>query len=144
MTTFLERNGMDLAITTVVAPLASYGLHQMFPAPDVRFIAVASTLSLYVCNALRNSFDHFLDQAAKDHGHINQLFVLERFYYILETSTFYFLPIFIKSIGQRVGIQAPDYLPLIGYISLAAGAFAVTKYSIDILYKVYYSKPATK
>src|SRR5579872_3010483 len=118
MTTFLARNGMDLAITTVVAPLASYGLHRMIPAPDVRFIAVASTLNLYICNALRNSLEHFLDQAAKDHGHINQLFVFSRFYYILETSTFYLLPIFIKSIGQRVGIQAPDYLPLIGYISL--------------------------
>ncbi len=141
-TTFLERTGMDLAIASVIAPLASYGMHRIIPAPDFSFIAIANTLNICVRIALQDLTSKYLDQAEGKNVFENSKTcdVLKQLSYILQTSTSYLLPIFARYIGQRAGIQVPDYLPLIGYNSLANGAFWITQHCIEI-YEIYYPKP---
>lgn len=146
MTTFLQRTGKDLAIASVIAPLTSYGLHRMIPAPDVHFIAVASTLNICVATALRDLINQYITQANEkdvDKKNSNTFVALTHLSHILQTSTAYLLPIFTKSICQRIGIQAPDYLPLIGYISIINATFWITKHCVAI-YDACYPKTATK
>jgi hypothetical protein len=154
MTTFLERTRFDLATAAVVAPLASYGLHRMFPVPNVGFLAVASLMNICALIVIRelsimrtnkaSSVNESTPETTKPSESVSSLspYVFQRLCALLTFSAGALLPIFARFVGQRMGIQVPDYLQTIGYISLVGSAFWAAKSTIEIAsyYKGY--KPA--
>ena len=157
MTTFLQRTGTDLAFASVIAPLASYGLHQMIPAPDVRFIAAASTLNIYAVICLRdwaqgmiyklagkliqNPENLTLHKSAYNNA-ISAVTQRLNVIFILTLSTL--LPIFWRFMGQKMGIPVPNYIPMLGYICFATNVNAVVNSSINVLSTYGNYKAATK
>lgn len=146
MSTFLERNGRDLTIASVVAPLVSYGLHRMIPAPNVRFIAVASTLNIYAAIFIRDWAQAMVDKLAgkliqepTDIAQYKTIYekakdsVAHRLQGSFEITLPTLLPIFWRFMGQRMGIPVPDYIPMVGYVCLAMHATSVVNLSIGIL-----------
>jgi hypothetical protein len=144
MTAFLQRNATDLAIGAVVAPLASYGLHRLFPAPHAGFLVVATSVSYCVGIAIKALgleyartytivFGYFDDIENKT---TNNIFL--RLNIILSNTTNVFLPIFARAVGQKMGFQVLGYLQTVAYYSLVTSAFWASKTIFEILRDAYY------
>ena len=144
MTTFLGRTGMDLALAAVTAPLAICGLHRILPAPHVGFLAVASTMNIHVGIAIRDWATQSTTKSKQQGVDANKVAIFERLYAIVNVTTGTLLTIFIRSVGQRMGIQVPGYLQTVGYIYIASSAFWITKNTVDILRLIYNSPQAKK
>ncbi len=148
MTTFLQKNGMNLALTAVVTPLASYGLQRMFPVPDAGFIVIANTVAActrQIIFALCNQYAHKLTQ---DYGYIDneRKYTNPIFFQLSELfslSIHLLLPIFARYVGQRMGIQVPGYLQTIAYFNLAGSAVATSNLIKNIGLEVYQLTTAT-
>ena len=148
MTTFPPKARIDLAIAAVVAPIASYGLNRLFPAPDAHFIVIAITVASlietitytlgeeYASKLTRKYVDSNTHRKSRNQifYHLNSLF---------STGIYLLLPIFARYVGQRMGIQVPGYLQTVGYYTLAGCAVAISRNIRDIGYAVYHLKSAT-
>jgi hypothetical protein len=155
MTAFLARNKIDLATAAVVVPLASYGLHRMFPAPNVGFLIVASLMNIHASIAIKDL--HSMSTSSKNLGSertrkstqspesVSPItpFVFQHLCTILNVGSFTLLPIFARFVAQRMGIQVPDYIQTVGYLSLVGTTFWTTKSVVEILRDGYYQQ-ATK
>jgi hypothetical protein len=140
-TPLLERIAPNLAINAVAAPLAIYGLHRMFPVPNVGFLAIASAMML--CTRAT------IVTLGTDYAAILQDKYNTRLFYRLNQysaiSLEFLLPIFTRYVGQRLGIEVPGYLQTVAYIDLAGLASFTVRNTYETLratYNSYYPKPA--
>jgi hypothetical protein len=148
MTTFLQKNGIGLALSAVVSPLASYGLQRMFPAPEARFIVIAYTLASCTLTIIYALGSEFASNLTSHYRYINAHtkttnFIFHRLDGLFSCSIHLILPIFVRYVGQRMGIQVPGYLLTAAYFSLAGSAVAISKTITDIGFDLYYLTPAT-
>ena len=146
MTTFLQKNGLDLAVVAVVAPLTSYGLHRMFPAPDAAFLVVATTVSIFVGIAIRQGGSQLAQTLSEQSGYVNSKgkTTYNIFYQLNPLFTItsnVLIPIFARSLGQRMGFQVPGYLQTVAYFSLTGSAIWSSKTILEILREAYNRKP---
>ena len=145
MTTFLGKTASYLASHAVAPPLTIYGLHRMFPVPNVGFLAIASAMTLCTTTTIANLGRDCARKLTDRYERKDMLF-----YQLNSLSTLsveILLPIFARYVGQRMGIEVPGYLKTLGYFSLAGKASWAVKPLCEILsdtYYSYYPKPATK
>lgn len=143
MSTFLHKIAPDLAIGAVVTPLASYGIHRIFPAPDAGFLAVATMVSVCVAIAIRDWGTQYAYDLTRDYGYVNRdnrttNFIFHRLNQISHIGVHILLPIFARAVGQRMGFQVPGYLQAVAYFSLASGAYLASKNIFEILRDAYF------
>ena len=149
MTTFLHRIAPDLGIGMVAGAVAGYGLHRLLPAPNGNFLVTMCVVNVCAGVAIRQFVSESVYSYANKHGYVNldnkitnplygRLGLLVQF-----TSTI-ILPIFYRYVGHRLGYQVPSYLETMGYLTLAATAFWLTKTTYEILNDTNFPKPATK
>jgi hypothetical protein len=135
MSTFLHRIAPDLAITAIVIPLASYGLHRMFPAPHAGFLVVANTVIICAATVIRAWSLEYAQKLTKVYGYVakENITTNYRLNFIFSITIGMLLPIFARTVGQRMGFQVPGYLQTVGYYSLASNAFWISKTTYEIL-----------
>jgi hypothetical protein len=144
MTAFLQKNALDLAIAAGTIPFAIYGLHRMFPAPDVAFLAVATTVSVCVGISIRALGSQYANRLTRSYGYVDEIdnkttnHIFNRLNFIFSITTSILLPIFVRAIGQRMGFQVPGYLQTLGYFNLAGNAFWASKTIFEILRDAHY------
>ena len=131
MTTFLQRIAPDLAITALTAPLVSYGLHRMFPSPNLGFLAVASTVTICAINTIKTMNDDRTKQLSSQN--LKKQPIYQRINNLLTISSCILLPIFARYVAQRVGIQVPGYLKTVAYFALVSSACAMAKNTYEYL-----------
>jgi hypothetical protein len=137
MTTFLRTNARSLVIDAVVAPLTIYGLHRIFPAPNVGFLAIASAVALCTHTTIAALGRDYAQRLTTQYNRKDGLF--HRIYTLPLLSLSVLLPIFAKYAGQRMEIQVPGYLQTAGYVCVASIASQTVKTLYEILECVYYS-----
>ncbi len=145
MTTVLSKIAPNLAIHTVVAPLTIYGLHQLYPAPNVGFLGIACAVCACTSITITTLGTEYASSLTKQHDRKDSLFY--RINSLSCMSLGILLPIFVRYVGQSIGIQVPGYLKTVGYFTLATNASWAVKHIYEILsdaYYSYYPKPTTK
>src|ERR1700687_1648219 len=138
MTSFLRNNALDLATAAVVAPLTSYGFPRVFPGPNVGFLATVSTMNICAGLVINDLGREYAKKLTIKYGYVanNEItnYIFHRLKSILTiTSANILLPIFSRYVGQRMGIQVPDYLHMLSCFYLAGSAFWIAKPTLEIL-----------
>ena len=135
-------------VPALVAPLTSYLLNRMFPAPHAGFIVVASTVATYAQFAISNQgrkiaqelTDEFITKKGKTYNPI--------FYHFSTSCSLsiqLLLPIIARTIGQRMGYAVPGYLLTVGYFNLTTRALWISKAFLEYCINAWdYFKPAIK
>jgi len=147
MTSLLPLNVTTL-VPALIAPLTSYLLNRMFPAPHAGFIVISSTVATYAQFAISN-------QGRKIASELTNKLITEKgknynplFYQLSNTcssSITLLLPIIARTIGQSMGYAVPGYLLTVGYFSLTASSFWISKEFLEYCVGAWNSfKPTTK
>lgn len=145
MTTLLERTAPTLAINAVVGPLTVYGLHRLFPAPNVGFLAIASAVTLCTSATLSALGGECVKRLMERYERKDRLF--SSIHGLSTVSLGVLLTIFARYVGQKIGIQVPEYLQTVGYFTLVSNASWAVRTIYEILSKAhesYHDKPAIK
>ncbi len=149
MTTFLQRNAIELALGVVTGTVSGYGLHRLLPAPNGYVLVNLCVVNLCANIAIRSYVNESIYSYARKNGHVapegkitNPLY--GRLGIFINLTSVILLPIFYRFVGHRLGYQVPSYLETMGCFNVSGTSFWFTRTTFEILRDAYFPKPERK